>query len=110
MLHQGGKLPRRFDANAYLRIVDAWQTFDILGEAGVERYAELFARCRHQRYLVFTIDSDACFYPEDQDHLVDCLNEAGIDNLHVTVHSDKGHDSFLLEPELFESHFRTFLK
>lgn len=109
MLHQGGKLPRRFDANSYLRIVDAWQTFDILGEAGVERYDELFASCRHQRYLVFTIDSDACFFPEEQDKLVGCLTEAGIENLHVTVHSDKGHDSFLLEPELYAPHFRTFL-
>jgi homoserine O-acetyltransferase len=24
--------------------------------------------------------------------------------MHVTVHSDKGHDSFLLEPELYAPH------
>jgi homoserine O-acetyltransferase len=24
--------------------------------------------------------------------------------MHITVHSDKGHDSFLLEPELYTPH------
>ena len=29
------------------------------------------------------------------------LKAAGVDYQHVTVHSEKGHDSFLLEPELY---------
>ena len=37
------------------------------------------------------------------------LDEAGIENLHVTVHSEKGHDSFLLEPELFTPRLQRFL-
>ena len=55
MLHQGSKLPPRFDANAYLRILDAWQSFDLLGDAGEEDYAAVFERCREQRFLVFTL-------------------------------------------------------
>ena len=34
MLHQGEKFVRRFDANTYLRILDAWQWFDLVAEAG----------------------------------------------------------------------------
>ncbi|MFM2143063.1 MAG: hypothetical protein RLZZ476_1607, partial [Verrucomicrobiota bacterium] len=29
---------------------------------------------------------------------------AGVSNMHITVHSDKGHDSFLLEPQLYTPH------
>ena len=30
--------------------------------------------------------------------------------MHITVHSDKGHDSFLLEPELYTPHISWALK
>jgi homoserine O-acetyltransferase len=110
MLHQGAKLPRRFDANSYLRILDAWQSFDLLAEAGAESFEELFARCRGQRYLQFTIDSDMCFSPEEQLQLELTLEEAGIENVRVTVHSLKGHDSFLLEPHLYGPQLKFFLE
>jgi homoserine O-acetyltransferase len=110
MLHQGQKLPRRFDANSYLRILDAWQSFDLLREGGAGSWAELFARCRHQRYLQFTIDSDMCFAPEEQLRLELALEEAGIDNARITVHSLKGHDSFLIEPHLYGPQLKFFLE
>ena len=110
MLHQGLKLPRRFDANSYLRILDAWQTFDLLGEGGASAFGELFARCRRQRYLQFTIDSDMCFAPEEQLRLELALEEAGIENVRVTVHSTKGHDSFLVEPHLYGPQLKFFLE
>ena len=53
---------------------------------------------------MFTIDSDVCFYPEQQARLKQALDVAGVPNMHITVHSAKGHDSFLLEPELFTPH------
>jgi homoserine O-acetyltransferase/O-succinyltransferase len=55
-------------------------------------------------FLVFTIDSDFCFYPEEQAALVHHLRHCGVSSMHVTVHSEKGHDSFLLEPELYAPH------
>ncbi len=30
--------------------------------------------------------------------------------MHITVHSDKGHDSFLLEPELYTPHLAYTLR
>ena len=112
MLHQGKKFVKRFDANTYLRICDMWLRFDPLRDAGVEDYNALFAisrRAGHQ-YLVFSIDSDFCFYPEEQAELVRYLEHADVSVMHITVHSDKGHDSFLLEPELYTPHLAYMLR
>ena len=62
------------------------------------------------RFLVFSIDSDFCFYPEEQSELTTHLKEADVSTMHITVHSDKGHDSFLLEPELYTPHLDHLLK
>ena len=53
---------------------------------------------------MFSIDSDFCFYPEEQAELVKHLETAKVDVMHIIVHSDKGHDSFLLEPDLYTPH------
>lgn len=106
MLHQGKKFVRRFDANTYLRIIDLWSRYDGAAEGGAETPHELFQRARKagQRWLVFSIDSDFCFYPEEQAELVGHLKAADVDAMHITVHSSKGHDSFLLEPDLYTPH------
>ena len=101
MLHQGQKFVKRFDANTYLRIMTLWQQFDLVAEVGGSSLQELLSRCRHQRWMVFTIDSDVCFYPEEQEAMATELKLAGVPVRRYTVHSDKGHDSFLIEPELY---------
>ncbi len=102
--NQGFKFVRRFDANTYLRIIDAWQRFDLRKEVGRKNLTAVFRPCRHQRHLVFSIDSDACFYPEQQRVFCEILKKAEVPFQHITVHSEKGHDAFLLEPELFSPH------
>ena len=77
MLHQGEKFVRRFDANTYLRILDAWQWFDLVAEAGARNYTDVFSRCRHQEFLIFSIDSDLSFPPREQAKLVQLLKRAG---------------------------------
>ena len=102
MLHQGQKFVERFDANTYLRVVRIWQKFDLLKEVGGETFEKLLRGCRDQQWMVFTIDSDVCFYPEEQENMVKTLNAAQVPVLWHTVHSDKGHDAFLLEPDKFK--------
>ncbi len=106
MLHQGKKFVKRFDAGTYLRICNMWLRYDPLRDAGVESYEELFAvsKAAGHHYLIFSIDSDFCFYPEEQAELTRHLEKAGVSSMHITVHSDKGHDSFLLEPQLYTPH------
>ena len=108
MLHQGQKFVRRFDANTYLRVMEVWQRFDLAEQVGAP-VAELLERCRQQRWLVFTIDSDVCFYPDEQQAMVAALNRAGVPVSWFTVHSDKGHDSFLTEPWLYHALLRDAL-
>lgn len=110
LLHQGQKFVKRFDANTYLRILDAWQRFDLVREAVATDLVALFAHCRKQSYLLFSIDSDCCFYPSEQAELYALLKQAGVDATRITVHSEKGHDSFLLEPHLFRPFLRAALK
>lgn len=111
MLHQGKKFVKRFDANTYLRIIDMWSRYDATHEGDAETPADLFERARlaGQRWLVFSIDSDFCFYPEEQAELVKHLETAKVDVMHIIVHSDKGHDSFLLEPDLYTPHISWLL-
>ena len=104
MWHQGRKFVERFDANSYLRFMEAWQRFDLAAEAGVDDLPDVFTPCKNQRYMLFTIDSDVCFYPQEQTTLAAYLKLADVPVRRITVHSDKGHDSFLLEPELFSPH------
>ena len=96
MFYQGQKFAERFDANSYLRIMDLWQRFSLNAQQ-----PGLFKACGHQQYLIFSIDSDVCFYPEEQTVIVKALEAAQMDVTHITVHSEKGHDSFLLEPDLY---------
>jgi homoserine O-acetyltransferase len=112
MLHQGKKFVKRFDANTYLRIIDLWSRFDALFEGDAESPHELFERCARsgQKWLIFSIDSDFCFYPEEQAELVTHLDASQVESMHITVHSDKGHDSFLLEPDLYTPHISWLLR
>lgn len=109
LLHQGEKFVRRFDANTYLRILDAWQWFDLVAEAGAKDFQDLFERCRSQEFLVFSMDSDRSFRTEEQSKLVHLLKKAHVPSMWITVHTDKGHDSFLLEPRLYMPHLHHIL-
>lgn len=110
MLHQGQKFVNRFDANTYLRVMEAWQSYDLLKYTGAASAVELFLRCRGQRFMVFSIDSDVCFYPEEQSAFVAALKRCKLPVQHITVHSEKGHDAFLLEPKLFTPHLSYTLR
>ncbi len=104
MWHQGNKFIKRFDANSYLVNMKAWQSFDLAAEAGFDDLNDVFTLSKNHRYMVFSIDSDVCFYPDEQDDLVSYLKTADVPHRRITVHSEKGHDSFLLEPRLYAPH------
>lgn len=111
MLHQGKKFVRRFDANTYLRIIDLWSRFDATLEGDASSPQDLFERAKNagQHWLIFSIDSDFCFYPEEQSELVKHLEKAQVDVMYIITHSEKGHDSFLLEPNLYTPHISWLL-
>jgi homoserine O-acetyltransferase len=58
----------------------------------------------------FSIDSDVCFYPEEQAALAAALSAAGVPNRVVEVASDRGHDAFLVETDRFADGLRATLE
>lgn len=106
---QGQKLVIRFDPNSYIRIIDSWSNYDLAEDTGAGGSVEALIPCRGQSWHVFTIDTDACFYPDEQAALVAALSAAGVEVEWVEVSSPKGHDAFLTEPHLFEDHLRRAL-
>ena len=103
MFHQVQKFVSRFDANTYLKLVKAIQNFDIARKYGNGVLSNSLSKLRENKtsYLVATIDSDVCYYPEEQAELVSALRWNALSCSHVIVNSKKGHDSFLIEPEKY---------
>ena len=110
ILHQGRKFLRRFDANTYLYLIAGWTNYHLVRDCGAATYAAVFKDCGHQEYLVFSIDSDCCFYPDEQEYLFQKLEENGVNAEYINVRSEKGHDSFLLEPDLYSEPIRNMLE
>ncbi len=104
MIHQGTKFAKRFDANAYIRIVNMWASFDLpalSGESCVDDAYRLFA-AHHIPFLLYSINTDCCFSPRIISQFYRRLLKAGVQATYTCIRSGKGHDSFLLEPQLYE--------
>ncbi len=101
MMHQGEKFIQRFTHESYNSIIKGWQNFSIDLEQ-IERLKDI-------KVLIVSVDSDVCFYPEEQAEFIKLLNANNINSTHKTLSSTKGHDCFLLEPELFEKELGKFI-
>lgn len=112
MLHQGSKFALRFDANSYIRIVHMWANFDLATQTGMRNNREaLSILAKHQiPVLLFAISSDSCFMPREISAFHRRMKAIGIASEYHCIKSEKGHDSFLLEPELYDSEIRAFLQ
>ena len=111
MLHQGTKFAERFDANSYLRIADMWAEFDIRDHAPEGTFSAALEGFRRETIpaLIFSINTDCCFRPAEQQDFADQMEKGGIPAEFHTIISTKGHDSFLLEPELYAEPIRRIL-
>lgn len=103
----GNKFTRRFDANSYLVLVEAMSSHDVGRDRGgvPEALAAVTART-----LVLGIDSDRLFPVEDQISIAGDLPDT-IDGGGATViHSEYGHDGFLIEHDLVGPQLMRLLK
>ena len=101
MMHQGEKFIQRFTPETYTSIIKGWQNFYI--------NTEDIKKLKNINVLIISVDSDVCFYPEEQIEFARLLKENGIKTTEKVINSTKGHDCFLLEPELFREEFRNFI-
>ncbi|MGI9599139.1 MAG: homoserine O-acetyltransferase MetX [Acidimicrobiales bacterium] len=94
--HHGQKLARRFDANSYLVLNKVMDLHDV--GRGRDGAAAALSRVTAPS-LVVSIDSDTLYTPRQQVELVADLRSGGADVRYETIHSDHGHDGFLIEFE-----------
>ena len=92
--YQGEKFVQRFDANSYLVITKAMDTFDLA--QGYFSEAEALRRIRAHVSLV-GISSDWLFPPEDVRALAGRIEAAGAVCDYTEFESPHGHDGFLAE-------------
>jgi homoserine O-acetyltransferase/O-succinyltransferase len=103
LAHQGAKLVQRFDANSYVALNRAMNAFDACEGRGEPRFA--LGRLNLPA-LVVAIDSDWLYPPSEQAKLAALLPNAA----HMTVHSNSGHDGFLLDAAKFEPALRALVQ
>jgi homoserine O-acetyltransferase len=93
----GNKFTRRFDANSYITLVEAMNSHDI-GRGRGSRIEALQAI--KTPTLIAGIDSDRLFPIHDQQFIADHLGGPLIGGGLQTIHSEYGHDGFLIEREV----------
>ena len=101
--HHGDKLARRFDANTYVTLTRTMLTHDLgRDRGGVDNaLAQITARG-----LVVAVDSDRIFPVAQSERIAARVPGAGPVRL---VHSDFGHDGFLIEEDQVGAHVADFL-
>ena len=102
----GNRFTRRFDANSYIRLVEAMNSHDIgRDRGGVE---DALARVT-AKALVLGIDSDRLF-PIDGPAPHRARHPRALDgDRAVVISSDFGHDGFLIETAAVGAHLRRLL-
>lgn len=95
--HQGRKLRDRFDARAYLALVEAMDAHDVGRERGGVAAALHALALSGTRLTGVGITGDILFGPRQVRALVDAARAAGVTAAYREIVSSKGHDAFLVE-------------
>jgi homoserine O-acetyltransferase len=91
--NRGDHFVKRFDANSYLYITRAIDSFDV--SRGKELY-EVF-RGNEAKILVLGFKSDWLYPASQSKEIVKACKLAGVDTTYCEIDSTYGHDAFLLE-------------
>jgi homoserine O-acetyltransferase len=104
--YHGAKLARRFDANSYLAINRAMDLHDVgRGRGGVRR---ALSRVRAP-LLTLAITSDSLYPTHQQQRIHDIVTSQGGNAQHALIHSDDGHDAFLIATDQVGESLAPFL-
>jgi len=101
--HHGEKLGRRFDPNSYLALTEAMNSHDIgRGRGGIEAALQEISA----ELTVAVVDSDRLFLPAQGALLATAPTARPL----ITMHSDYGHDGFLIEADAIAKVIRDALE
>ena len=104
--NRGDNFVKRFDANSYLYITKAIDTFDV--SQGKNLY-EVFKGIK-TKVLVLAFKSDWLYPASQSREIVRACKLAGVDTTYCEIYSTYGHDAFLLEVEEETHLVKHFLK
>lgn len=104
--YQGDKFIDRFDANSYLKLTEALDRFDLVGESGLE---ENLSKVQAQT-LVIAFSSDWLYTPEQNKKIASALHALGKPASYIQIEDMHGHDSFLIDSPPFLRAVRLFLQ
>ena len=100
--YQGKKFLDRFDPVTYVKLTEQMDSHDVgRGRGSIEQvlsHVEI-------PVCVFGIDSDVLYPLREQEEMVQCMPNAEL----KIIHSDAGHDGFLLEQDQVSAHIKSFL-
>ena len=105
--YQGSIFTPRFDANSYLVLSKAMDTFDLA--QGHRSKEEALQRIR-ARLLLVGISSDWLFPAEDVRQLAEAASAAGVIARYVELETLHGHDGFLADAEALAPIVRSHLE
>ena len=98
LAYQGEQFVKRFDANSYLHITEALDSYDLEEKYG--SLEEAFKRVR-ARYLIVALTTDWLYTPEQSLEMAHALLAAGREVSFCLLQAEQGHDAFLLDlPEM----------
>ncbi len=92
--YRGGQFVGRFDANSYLAITRAMDSFD--AAEGYSSLGEAFSKTE-ARFLVLSFTSDWLYPSYQSQEVVRALRSRNLDVTYVELPSNYGHDAFLVE-------------
>jgi homoserine O-acetyltransferase/O-succinyltransferase len=106
LYYQADKIVERFDANSYLYLSQALDTYD-LGD-GYASYQEALSRIQC-RVLVVGVSSDILYPTCQQRELVDTLISLGCKAKYIEIDSPHGHDGFVIDFPVLDRLLRHYL-
>jgi homoserine O-acetyltransferase len=109
--HQGATFVERFDANSYLYTTKAINYFDLESEFGGNLSDAFigFSQNKEGKFCVISFSDDWLFPPSDAKKLTSALIACGVNCSSITINSNAGHDSFLLENDALKNTISGFL-
>jgi homoserine O-acetyltransferase len=104
--YQGDKFIKRFDANSYLKLTEALDRFDLVGEKGLSENLKNVEAST----LVISFSSDWLYTPEQNKRIATALHTQGKSASYIQIEDMHGHDSFLIDSVPFLKAVRFFLQ
>ncbi len=108
--YQGSIFTSRFDANSYLVLSKAMDTFDLADGDTSDPSPEGALRRIRARLLLVGISSDWLFPASDVRALARAAKEAGVKASYAELNSSHGHDGFLAEAAQLGPIIKTYLE